>query len=53
MSNMQPDTGIQEKISEKGLSAYDEIRTLAEAGAFPEMTLDEINEEIKAYREGR
>lgn len=44
------DTG---KISEKGLSAYHEIRTLAEAGAFPEMTLEEINDEIKEHREGR
>lgn len=48
---MQPDTGIQEKISEKGLSAYHEIRTLAEAGAFPGMTLEEINDEIKEHRQ--
>lgn len=45
--------GTTAGISEDGLSSYHEIRALAEAGAFPEMTLEEINDEIKAYREGR
>lgn len=36
-----------------GYQAFQKIRSLAEAGAFPEMTLEEINDEIKAYREGR
>ena len=37
----------------EGLKAFRTIRAMAEAGAFPEMTLDEINEEIRLAREGK
>ena len=36
-----------------GLQAFRAIRALAESGAFPEMTMEEINEEIRAARRGR
>ena len=37
----------------EGLKAFRTIRAMAEAGAFPEMTLDQINEEIRAARRER
>ena len=37
----------------EGLKACRTIGAMAEAGAFPEMTLDEINEEIRLAREGK
>ena len=36
-----------------GLLAFRAIRAMAESGAFPEMTLDEINEEICEARKAR
>ena len=36
-----------------GLEAFQKIRKMAESGQFPEMTLDEINEEIRLAREER
>jgi antitoxin component of RelBE/YafQ-DinJ toxin-antitoxin module len=36
-----------------GLKAFCAIRAMAEAGAFPEMSLEEINEEIRAARKER
>ena len=38
---------------ERGRKAFLDIRRQAEAGRYPEMTLDEINEEIKMARKGR
>ncbi len=38
-----------EKLTE-GYKAFKAIRALSEAGAFPEMSLDEINEEIQQAR---
>jgi len=35
-----------------GYKAFQQIRALADGGAFPDMTLDEINEEIRRYRQG-
>ncbi|MDO4826482.1 MAG: type II toxin-antitoxin system RelB/DinJ family antitoxin [Bacteroidia bacterium] len=40
-------------VENEGLKAYRAIRAMAEAGAFPELTLDEINEEIREARRGR
>lgn len=40
-------------IHEEGRRAFMEIRNMAEQGAFPDMTLDEINEEIRLAREGK
>ena len=34
-----------------GLEAFRQMRKMAESGQFPEMTLDEINEEIRLARE--
>ena len=34
----------------EGLKAFRALRAMAEAGAFPEMSLEEINEEIRAAR---
>ena len=36
-----------------GLEAFREIRRMAESGQLPELTLDEINEEIRLAREER
>ena len=36
---------------EEGRRAFMEIRKMAEQGAFPDLTLDEINEEIQLARE--
>ena len=36
-----------------GLEAFRSIRKMAESGQLPEMTLDEINEEIRLAREER
>ena len=38
---------------EEGRRAFLEIRKMAEQGAFPDLTLDEINEEIQLAREGK
>ena len=40
-------------IHEEGRRAFMDIRKMAEQGAFPDMTLDEINEEIRLAREGK
>lgn len=37
----------------KGLESFRRIRAMAENGELPDMTLDEINEEIRLYREGK
>lgn len=39
--------------SMSGLEAFLQIRKMAESGQLPEMTLDEINEEIRLAREER
>ena len=39
--------------STSGFEAFQQIRKMAESGQFPEMTLDEINEEIRLAREER
>ena len=36
-----------------GLEAFNRIRKMAESGQLPDMTLDEINEEIRLAREER
>ena len=38
-------------VHEDGRRAFLEIRKMAEQGAFPDLTLDEINEEIQLARE--
>lgn len=40
-------------VHEEGRRAFLEIRKMAEQGAFPDLTLDEINEEIQLAREGK
>ena len=40
----------KDEIKRKGLEAFNALRAQAMAGDFPEMTLDEINEEIAAAR---
>jgi len=37
--------------SRKGLESFLKMRKMAESGQFPDMTLDEINNEIKMARE--
>jgi len=37
----------------KGLNAFRSIRKQAEAGSFPDLTLDDINEEIRKARQER
>ncbi len=38
---------------EKGKTAFDEIRAMAMKGETPDLTLDEIDEEIRLSREGK
>jgi addiction module RelB/DinJ family antitoxin len=42
-----------ERTSMDALESFREIRRMAEAGQFPDLTLDEINEEIRLAREER
>ena len=39
--------------SVRGLEAFQQIRKMAESGQLPDLTLDEINEEIRLAREER
>ncbi len=43
----------EEDTSMDGLEAFKQIRRMAEAGMLPDLTLDEINEEIRLSREER
>ena len=43
----------KEVIHDEGVKAFREMRAMAEAGLFPDLTLDEINEEIRLAREER
>ena len=40
----------EDEVTAKAKAALAEIRAMAERGEFPEMTLDEINEEIREVR---
>ena len=42
-----------EDNSKEGLEAFRELRKMAESGQLPDLTLDEINEEIRLAREER
>lgn len=44
--------GDKTSVRVDGYKAFQQIRALADGGAFPDMTLDEINEEIRRYRQG-
>lgn len=44
---------VQNKESMSALEAFQLMRKMAESGQFPEMTLNEINEEIRLAREER
>ncbi len=44
--------GDKPSVRVDGYKAFQQIRALADEGAFPDMTLDEINEEIRRYRQG-
>ena len=41
------------KIVPTAIEAFQQIRKMAEAGQLPDLTLDEINEEISLAREER
>ena len=47
-----PQKALQEEdaVTARAKAAFKEIRAMAERGEFPEMTLDEINEEIREVR---
>ena len=42
---------IMAQVSMTGLEAFQQIRKMAESGQLPDLTLDEINEEIRLARE--
>ena len=44
--NRQKALQEEDEVTAKAKAAFAEIRAMAERGEFPEMTLDEINEEI-------
>ena len=43
----------REDPSMKGLKAFEDLRKMAESGQLPDLTLEEINEEIRLSREER
>ena len=43
--------GSKKDTSMGGLKAFQKIREMAESGQLPDLSLDEINEEIRLYRE--
>lgn len=45
--------GDKTESTSDGLKAFKELRAMAESGRFPEMTLDEINDEIALARNGK
>ena len=40
----------EDEVTARAKAAFAEIRAIAERGEFPEMTLDEINDEIREVR---
>ena len=40
-------------VRQRGIEAFNEIWAMAEAGELPDLTMDEINEEISLYRAGK
>ena len=48
--NRQKAMQEEDEVTAKAKAAFKEIRAMAERGEFPEMTLDEINEEIREVR---
>ena len=43
----------KDEVISKGKDAFDRIRAMALRGELPNLTLDEINEEIRLAREGK
>ena len=43
----------EDDVKARGIAAFKAIRTQAEQGLLPDMTLDEINEEIRIARSGK
>lgn len=43
----------KEEVIGKGKASFDEIRAMVMRGELPELTLEEINEEIRLAREGK
>ena len=43
----------KEEVVDKGKAAFDEIKAKALRGELPDLTLEEINEEIRKAREGK
>ena len=48
--NRQKALQEEDEVTARAKAAFAEIRSMAERGEFPEMTLDEINEEIREVR---
>ena len=48
--NRQKALQEEDEVTAKAKAAFAEISAMAERGEFPEMTLDEINEEIREVR---
>ena len=46
-------TDKKAKAAQEGIEAFYELRKMAENGQFPDLTIDEINEEIRQVRAGR
>ena len=48
--NRQKALQEEDEVTARAKAAFKGIRAMAERGEFPEMTLDEINEEIREVR---
>ena len=49
-ANQQKAQLEEDEVTARAKAAFAEIRAMAERGEFPEMTLEEINEEIREVR---
>lgn len=47
------DLASDDSAHQRGIEAFRAIRKMAEAGELPDLTMDEINEEIRLYRSGK
>ena len=55
INRRMPSVGMasEDPVHQRGIEAFRAIRKMAEAGELPDLTLDEINEEIRLYRTGK
>ena len=55
LNRRMPSEGLasDDSTRKRGIEAFRAIREMAEAGELPDLTMDEINEEIRLYRSAK